>query len=189
MFGGFGGDFFSDILEDDTTKKPTLAPIIPTIVSSVVTSAPIIADKPAVIEPVKAPVIIPVETVVNDIVSVEVNEIVAPNENVVQSDEKIVEPVVEAGTMMPLVPEKNESTNEIVSPIESDSVATVEGLASEVITQASIPDVPVVGPTKATSEEEGLLEGIINTLTFDDAEDDDGKYTNYYCQFSIILDT
>jgi hypothetical protein len=175
LFGGFGEDFFADILEDDTTKKPTVAPVPSVVGSSVVTSAPIIADKPAVIEPVKAPVIIPVEATVNDVVPVEANEIVAPIENVVQSDEKIAEPAIEAETMMPLVPEKNESTNEIVSPIESDSTAPVETVATEVISQAPISDTPAIAPTKATSEEEGLLEGIINTLTFDDAEDDDGK--------------
>jgi hypothetical protein len=148
-------------LEDDTTKKP----VVPTVAPIIVTVAPIVAaDKPVSIivpvvqEPVKA------EEVE---IAVEANEIVAPIE--AQNDEKVAEIVTE---MMPDKMEVIEIVNDIVPAVESETIVAV--VPEVVASQAPLADSPVTTPTKATSEEEGLLEGIINTLAFDDA-DDDGK--------------
>lgn len=157
----------SEILEDDTTKKPaTVAPAV----AAVVTSSPFVAEKPVVIaEPVKETAITPAETIANEIIPVEVSTIA----DLAQNDEKLAEPI-EAETMMPM-PEKVDAVAEPVKAESDAPVTVVETLANEVVSQAPLADAPVATPTKATSEEEGLLEGIINTLTFDDAEDDDGE--------------
>jgi hypothetical protein len=152
-------------LEDDTaTKKPA----VPAVVAEVVTSAPIVADKPLasiVPEPVKEEVVLSESPVVenNEIIPVEV-----------VNDEKVAEAITEVEitpTSSPVV----ETANEVSAVVESDSPATPEAVLS-VVSQTPLADqaASVSTPTKATSEEEGLLEGIINTLTFDD-EGEDGK--------------
>lgn len=144
--------------DDDTTKKP----VVPAVVAEVVTSAPVVAEKPAVVVPE------PVKTEEVSEVPVEANEIVAPVE--AQNDEKVAEVVTE---VMPEKVEAVEAVNEVAPVVESDTV--VAPVVAEVASQAPVvlADAPAATPVKATSEEEGLLEGIINTLAFDDA--DDGK--------------
>lgn len=160
LLGGFGAEFFADILEDDTTKKP----VVPALVAAAVTSAPIVADKPAVIAaPLKTPEEIPVEVILDEVTEISVN------------DEKIAEPVTE------ILPEKVESdaVNEIV-PVVANEIPVVETvLAVEPTVVKPLADKPAVitsvtsAPVKATSEEEdSLIDGIVGTF-LDDA--DDGK--------------
>lgn len=151
-------------MEDETTKKPVVAAAV-----AAVTAAPIVADKPAAVvvpEPVKEE--IPVEVVPEEF---------TPTEPYV-NDEKVAEVVTEA-------PEKvveSDAVNEVV-PAASNDVPVVE----PVLTGEVVPSVPAVvadspvaavvpavtsAPVKATSEEEdGLIEGIVNTLILDDGED------------------
>lgn len=147
-------------MEDDTTKKP----VVPALVAAAVTSAPIVADKPAVIAaPLKTPEEIPVEVILDEVTEISVN------------DEKIAEPVTE------ILPEKVESdaVNEIV-PVVANEIPVVETvLAVEPTVVKPLADKPAVitsvtsAPVKATSEEEdSLIDGIVGTF-LDDA--DDGK--------------
>ena len=162
LLGGFGAEFFADILEDDTTKKP----VVPAIIAAV-TSAPIVADKPVVIAaPVKTPEEIPVEVILDEVTEISVN------------DEKIAEPVTE------IIPEKVESdaVNEIVPTVANEIPVVETALAVEPSVVTPLADKPAVvlpvtsAPVKATSEEEdSLIDGIVGTF-LDDA--DDGKIIN-----------
>lgn len=157
--------------EDDTTKKPTVAAIVP----AVVTSAPVVT-----------PAKIPVEVLTNEVEPVLANEvplIVVP----VETGEKVAETVTDletAATMPEKVEVMPETVNEVL-PIAEGEI--LEPAASEIVAAevpavlaqtATVPESPVAAvaatPVKATSEEEeGLIEGIVNTLILDD--DADGK--------------
>lgn len=145
-------------MEDDTTKKPVV-PVVPVVPT---TSAPIADEVLSVVEPVKEEV---VETVVAD-------ETPATDIPVV-NDEKVAEPTT--ADVMTAEKVESDAVNEIV-PVEAVAEAlTGESVTPEVVADA-VPSVPVVtaAPVKATSEEEeSLIDGIVNTLVFDDA--DDGK--------------
>jgi hypothetical protein len=160
---GLGEELLSEFLEDDTTKKPVAAPVVP-----VVTAAPIAADIPAVVEPVK-------EEVVEAVIADEV-----PVTEVTVNDEKVAEPTTDVVTAEKV---ESDSVNEVV-PVET----VVETLTSELVPEVAADTasvVPVVtsapvAPVKATSEEEeSLIDGIVNTLVFDDT--DDGKSLSLKC--------
>lgn len=91
------------------------------------------------------------------------------------NDEKVAEPTTDVMTDEKV---ESDSVNEVV-PVEP----VVETLANEVVPEVAADATPVVAavtsvpaaPVKATSEEEeSLIDGIVNTLVFDDT--DDGKY-------------
>lgn len=163
-FLGIGEEFFAGILEDETTKKPVVAAPVVTV-----TSAPIVADKPAVVA---------VEPVKEEVVPVEVIEEFTATEPYI-NDEKVAEVITEA------VPEKvveSDAVNEVVPPTANDVPVVEPMLVGEVVPSvpAVVADSPVAAivpavtsaPVKATSEEEdGLIEGIVNTLILDDGDD------------------
>lgn len=123
----------------------------------------------------------PVEVLSNEIVPVEIVT-AAPVEEVVVSDEKIAEPIADLETAATM-PEKTEvmpeTMNEVLPVVEGE---ILEPAASEIVvaeapvvsvTQAAPVAVAAVAATtvKQTSEEEeGLIEGIVNTLIDDDAD-------------------
>ncbi len=143
-------------MEDETTKKPTVA--------AAVTSAPVVADVVEnVVEPVKEEVaVLAEETPITD--------------NVVVNEDEVLEVITEAGTA---VKGESDSVNEVV-PTENDT--PVEPLTGEKVEEASAVETSAsasADPVKATSdEEEGLIEGIVDTLILDDTED--GKLFKFF---------
>lgn len=186
-----GEGIFSGFFEDDTTKKPVPAAAIVLAPATVLAQAavPVVAPVAPVVAPVvpgKAPEeplsneIIPVVVVTEApaplaVIPVEV-EVVAP------TDEKVAEQTPELEVIAPTAEKIEavamaETANEIIPVVEGE---ILEPAASEIIvaelpvTQAAVAsETPVVAttPIKATSaEEEGLIEGIVNTL-IDDGTD------------------
>jgi hypothetical protein len=170
----FGEDFLAGFFEDDTTKKPVVAQAVAAAVPAPVVPAAIVPQTPAVVivpEPAKVPA-----EIINEVDADDVTEAILPAEipSAENTGEKLVETVtdMEAAASMPekvevTVPEKIESVSEVVAPVASTDVLT-----NEVPAASEVP--AVVAPVKETSEEEGLLEGLVNTLILDDG--DDGKY-------------
>jgi len=174
--------------EDDTTKKPVI-PVAPAAVPVVVQAI----QEPAVIipEPVKAPI---ADAVVPEVSEAALN--VVAIETPVETGEKIAEPIVEVVEVAEIAPEKLDAEiaaieaaeNEILAPAASEIALTNEIPAAAVVAAqpeavvATAPEsvVAAVAPVKQTSEEEeGLIEGIVNTLILDDGEeeeDDDASF-------------
>jgi hypothetical protein len=184
-----GEGIFSGFFEDDTPKKPVPSPAV---VPAVIPEAPVVVPAPVV------PVVVPakVEVLSNELIPVivmtEAPMAVVPIEAVAPTDEKVAEQTEElevAATM----PEKVETVKPVeyifeIIPNGSEGEA-LEQAASEIVaaeipvavTQTAAvetPATPVAAiattPVKATSaEEEGLIEGIVNTLIDDGT---DGKF-------------
>ena len=169
--------------------KAPIAPIVPVVLKApIVPAVPVvpvetISQVPLAVVPVKASEIInlvitdikkPVESAIDDI-SFDDNEnevdVVQPIINIVATGEKIAEvpvkeEVLEVSPLAPVkivVPEAPVAENEIIAPIVSDAVETV--LTGEVAAPAVVKPVVV-------DEEEGLIEGIVNTFI---GEDDDSS--------------
>lgn len=203
---GFGEELFAGFFEDDTTtKKPavipavTVAPVaalaIPVApvapIAPVVLKAPVvpvvpvatISMVPLAVVPVQAPEIInlvisdvkkPAESAIDDISFDEnENEVddVQPIINIIPTGEKIAEIPVKEEVLEIQVPDAPVAENEIVAPIVSDAVDTV--LTGEVAAPVTA---AVVKPVVA-DEEEGLIEGIVNTFIGDD--DDSSEELRY----------
>lgn len=179
-FAALGEELLAGFFEDDTPKKPavvTPAAVVPAVVQAVVAETPVVA--PAV--PAKAPVAV----LTNEVEPTTVNEAplsVVPVETIVPTGEKLAEQVAdpESNTMVA------ETANEIIPVVEGEVLETAasEIVASEVpvaVTQTvSVPESPIAAvastPVKQTSEEEeGLIEGIVNTLISDDDTDGNTK--------------
>lgn len=155
--------FFDD---EPSTKKP-----VPAVVAPVIPEVAVAA--------VEAPAKLPAEVLTNEVEPVIANEAplsVVPVE-VAATDEKIAEQVAESEAAV--VPE---TVNEVLPVVEGE---ILEPAASEIVVSevpvaitATVPESPVAAvvsaPVKQTSEEEeGLIEGIVNTLIEDD--DTEGK--------------
>lgn len=161
--------------EDDTTKKPVVAAVVP----AVVTSAPVVI-----------PAKIPVEVLTNEVEPALANEIPLPVVPV-ETGEKVAETVTDletAATMPEKVGVMPETVNEVVPIVEGEIlepaaseivVAEVPTVVTQTVTAPESPAAVASTPVKATSEEEeGLIEGIVNTLILDD--DADGKLETSY---------
>lgn len=165
--------------DDETTKKPVVA--APVVVQQAVPDIPFVA-------PIVPPAKFPAEVLINEVAPLAVAE----NAIADSTGEKLAEQVPDLETAA-TVPEKvesvPESVNEIIPVVEGEILepAASEIVASElpaIVTQAaSVPESPVAAivssaPVKQTSEEEeGLIEGIVNTLILDDG---DGDLKNNY---------
>lgn len=145
---------------------------------------PVVATAAPVIPP--APVKVAEEVLTNEIVPTDI-----PVEVVTSSGEKVAAEVVEVAT-----PEKVEVVSEIANDVVPEGEA-LETAASEIIVAqapivaatpvATVPESPVAAvaaaPVKATSEEEeGLIEGIVNTLIL---EDGDGKLIKFSVELVV----
>lgn len=161
--------------DDDTTRKPIVA-------------APVVVQQAVpVVAPIAPPAKVPTEVLTNEVVPLAIAE----NAIADSTGEKLAEPVPDLETAAS-VPEKvesvPESVNEIIPVVEEEILEPVasEIVVSElpaIVTQAaSVPESPLPvaavaspAPVKQTSEEEeGLIEGIVNTLI------DDGKLENIF---------
>lgn len=170
-----GEGIFSGFFEDDTTKKPVPAPAV---VPAVVAETPVTVAVPAV--PAKVPEEVLTNEVIPVVVMTEAPLEVVPVEVVAPTDEKVAEQAPEAAA----VPEKIEAlavtANEVIPVVEAE---ILEPAASEIVVaevpvavtpavvaiQETVAPAAVTAPVKATSaEEEGLIEGIVNTFIEDD---------------------
>lgn len=152
--------------EDDTTKKPVVAAVAPLAIA---TAAPVVPAK----EPTTA------EILTNEIVP-ETPLNVVPVEIVSENGEKLAEPVAD---LIEAVPEKIEVMTTLNDPIPVVEGEVFETAASEVVApvvaSVAVPETPA--PVKANSEEEeGLIEGIVNTFI------GDGKRSKKYLEWIIM---
>lgn len=164
-------------------KAPIVAavPVIPVATITKVPLAVIPIQAPEIINTVVSDVKKPVESAIDDI-SFDENEnevdVIQPIVNIVATGEKIAEipvkeEVLEVAPVKIQLPETPVSENEIVSPIVSEAIETV--LTGEVAPAAAA---SVVKPVVA-DEEEGLIEGIVNTFIGDD--DESSEELRYVC--------
>lgn len=166
-FAAFGEELFAGFFDDDvTTKKPIIA--APALV-------PVVPEAAPAIIPAKVP-----EVISNEVIPVAPLSVVPAEPVVVLTGEKVAEQVADleiASTVPVKVELIPEALNEVVEVVEEGGLepAASEIVVSEVpvgVTQAAtIGASPVAAPVKQSSEEEeGLIEGIVNTL-IDDGED------------------
>lgn len=153
-FAAIGEEFLAGFFEDDTTKKPVVAAVAPLAA---------VAAAPAV--PAKQPT--PAEILTNEVIP-EAPLSVIPVEVVSENGEKLVEPVAD---IIEAVPEKVEVMTTLNDPIPVVEGEVLETASSEVIAPVvaavASPETPAAAPVKADSEEEGLIEGIVNTFIGD----------------------
>ena len=146
-------------------------PVIPVATISKVPLAVIPVQAPEIINLVMSDVKKPVESAIDDI-SFDENEnevdVIKPIVNVIATGEKIAEipvkeEVLEVAASAPVkiqVPEAPVAENEIIAPIAVETVLTGE---------VAVPVTDAIKPVVA-DEEEGLIEGIVNTFIGDDDE-------------------
>lgn len=173
-FAALGEELFAGFFDDETTKKPVVAAVVPAVV---VPAAPVAAVAPA-----KAP-----EILSNEIIPVVVSEVpvaVIPVETVAPGGEKLAEQVSDLETAATM-PEKVDvlpgTVNEVLPVVDgvilepAASEIAVSEVPAVVASAATAPEATVAAvaasPVKqASEEEEGLIEGIVNTLILDDGE-------------------
>lgn len=181
-FGAIGEEFLAGFFEDETTKKP--------VVAAVAAVAPVVTQAPVVV-----PAKVPTEVLTNEIVPAVAGDAtlaVVPVE-AVATGEKVAETATDletAATMPEKVEVMPETVNEVLPVVEGEIlepaaseivVAEAPAVVTQAVTVAETPVAAVAAtPVKATSEEEeGLIEGIVNTLISDD--DADGEHNICTC--------
>lgn len=162
-FAAFGEELFAGFFDDDvTTKKPVIAAVVPLLTES----APVVA-------PAKIP-----EVISNEIIPVAPLSVVPVEPTVALTGEKVAEQVTDletAATVPVKVEVMPETVNEILPVVEGEILepAASEIVVSEIpvaVTPAAVVAAIAAAPVKQSSEEEeGLIEGIVNTL-IDDGE-------------------
>lgn len=141
-------------------------------------SAP--AADPIVSAPV-VPVVVPKEPVVTPVV--QPTEVVVVSKNESSPMITTVAPARDV-TEIPVMSAVEEvQANEIV-PVESEilepaaSEVVVAEVPTPVVADAPVSTVAAVAPAKETSEEDDLIEGIVNTLIEDDGEGEINKFNH-----------